>query len=71
MGKHENPNTDHMAEFRSLDVDGSGYLSRDELIAAFAAAGDPRSIAEIDAYIATADKNDDGGISYREFLSDN
>ncbi|XRQ05268.1 EF-hand domain-containing protein [Actinomadura welshii] len=70
MGKHENPDTDHMAEFRSLDADGSGYLTRDELIAAFAASGDPRSIEEIDAYIATADKNADGEISYKEFLGD-
>jgi Ca2+-binding EF-hand superfamily protein len=67
MSKHENPNTDHLAEFRSFDADGSGYLSRDELIAALAAAGDPRSIEEIDAYIATADKNADGEISYKEF----
>jgi Ca2+-binding EF-hand superfamily protein len=71
MGKHENPYTDHMAEFRSFDTDGSGYLSRDELIAALAASGDPRTIEEIDSYIATADKNADGEISYREFVTDN
>jgi Ca2+-binding EF-hand superfamily protein len=70
MGKHENPNTDHHAEFRALDIDGSGFLSREELIAAFANAGDPRSIEEIDAYIATADKNHDGEISYQEFIDD-
>jgi Ca2+-binding EF-hand superfamily protein len=70
MSKHENPSTDHMGEFRSFDTDGSGYLSRDELIAALAATGDPRSVEEIDAYIATADKNADGEISYKEFRTD-
>jgi Ca2+-binding EF-hand superfamily protein len=70
MGRHEDPGTDHAAEFRALDIDGSGYLTRDELIAAFAASGDPRSIEEIDAYIAGADKDANGKISYAEFRTD-
>ena len=69
MGKHENPNTDYLAEFQALDTDGSGYLDRDELIAALAASGDPRTIEEIDDYIAKADLNHDGKISYAEFLA--
>ena len=52
-----------------MDKDGSGTLSRDELIEGYRMIyGDNYDEEEIDAMINMADVNDDGVISYSEWL---
>ena len=52
-----------------LDKDGSGTLSRDELLEGYRIIyGDNFDEEEIDALINMADVNDDGVISYSEWL---
>uniref|UniRef100_A0A7S3CKP9 EF-hand domain-containing protein n=1 Tax=Strombidium rassoulzadegani TaxID=1082188 RepID=A0A7S3CKP9_9SPIT len=55
--------------FNSLDKDGSGALSKEELIEGYRMIyGDNYNEAEIDALLNMADENDDGVISYSEWL---
>jgi len=55
--------------FNMLDKDGSGTLSKDELIEGYRMIyGDNFNEAEVDALINMADENDDGVISYSEWL---
>ena len=52
-----------------LDKDGNGTLSRDELIEGYRHIyGDNYNESEVDALINMADENDDGVISYSEWL---
>jgi calcium-dependent protein kinase len=52
-----------------MDKDGSGTLSRDELVEGYRMIyGDNYDEEEIDALINMADVNDDGVISYSEWL---
>ena len=52
-----------------MDTDGSGYLSKEELIEGYRAIyGDNFNESEIDALMNMADENDDGVISYSEWL---
>ena len=55
--------------FNMLDKDGSGTLSRDELIEGYRFIyGDNYNESEVDALINMADENGDGVISYSEWL---
>lgn len=55
--------------FNMLDKDGSGRLDKEELIEGYRMIfGDNYNEAEIDALINMADENDDGVISYNEWL---
>jgi len=58
---------DRIAEaFDRLDSDDTGYISKENLREVLGTDGTP---ALIDALIREADKNNDGKISYEEFLS--
>ena len=55
--------------FNMLDKDGSGALSRDELIEGYRMIyGDNFDESEVDGMIQMADENQDGSISYSEWL---
>jgi len=55
--------------FNALDVDGSGSLSKEELIEGYRMIyGDNFNESEVDALLNMADENDDGVISYSEWL---
>ena len=55
--------------FKALDKDGSGGLSKDELIEGYQEIyGDNFDEAEIEELMNMADANDDGVISYSEWL---
>ena len=55
--------------FNQLDKDGSGTLSKDELIEGYRMIyGDNFDEADIDAMINMADENQDGTVSYGEWL---
>ena len=52
-----------------LDKDGSGYLDREELLEGYKMIyGENYNEAEVDAMLNMADENDDGVISYSEWL---
>ena len=56
--------------FRSFDVDGSGYLDREELVEALTTMGDgPVDEETVNAWIAEADVDGDGKINLKEFIS--
>ena len=55
--------------FNLLDKDGSGTLSKEELIEGYRMIyGDNYNESEVDALLNMADENDDGVISYNEWL---
>ena len=55
--------------FNQLDVDGSGTLSKEELLEGYRMIyGDNFDESEIDALMNMADENEDGSISYSEWL---
>jgi calcium-dependent protein kinase len=55
--------------FNQLDKDGSGALSKDELIEGYRMIyGDNFNESEVDALLNMADENEDGVISYSEWL---
>ena len=59
-----------IAAFRSFDVDGSGYLDREELIEALTTMGDgPVDEETVNEWIAEADVDGDGKINLKEFIS--
>ncbi|TYQ31111.1 EF-hand domain-containing protein [Pseudanabaena sp. UWO310] len=62
-----------MAEFKELDKDGSGYLSRDELKDALKRLYENIDLkltdANIQALLNQADKNKDGKIQIEEFMT--
>ena len=62
-----------MAEFKELDKDGSGYLSRDELKYALTRLYENIDLkltdADIQALLNQADKNKDGKIQIEEFMT--
>mmetsp|Transcript_13242 Transcript_13242/g.31202 ORF Transcript_13242/g.31202 Transcript_13242/m.31202 type:complete len:196 (-) Transcript_13242:18-605(-) len=59
-----------MEAFRSFDVDGSGYLDREELIEALTTMGDgPVDEETVNEWIAEADTDGDGKINLKEFAS--
>ena len=59
-----------MEAFRSFDVDGSGYLDREELIEALPTMGDgPVDEETVNEWIAEADTDGDGKINLKEFAS--
>eukprot|EP00966_Prymnesium_polylepis_P238252 5510285-Prymnesium_polylepis.1 len=53
--------------FKEFDLDGNGTLNKDELSAAFEAAGRPMSAKHIEKAIAAIDKNGDGVVDMDEF----
>ena len=55
--------------FNQLDKDGSGTLSKEELLEGYRLIyGDNFDEAEVDGLIKMADENEDGTISYNEWL---
>jgi|TARA_B110001469_G_C9487320_1_gene244022 Ca2+-binding EF-hand superfamily protein len=56
--------------FQSFDVDGSGYLDREELVEALTTMGDgPVDEETVNEWIAEADADGDGKINLKEFIS--
>jgi calmodulin len=55
--------------FRDLDADGSGALSRDELMEGMAKRGQALSDAQADAIMAAADTDGDGQIDEKECVA--
>ena len=54
--------------FKVFDKDGSGFISKAELIHVMANLGEKLSDGEIDEMIREADVNGDGQINYEEFV---
>lgn len=57
-----------MQIFTLVDKDGSGTISKDELIQFFNMGNDKDSMEFIQTMVDEADKNGDGEISFQEFL---
>jgi Ca2+-binding EF-hand superfamily protein len=57
-----------MQIFTLVDKDGSGTISKDELVAFFNFGSDTESQKYIQNMVNEADKNGDGEISFQEFL---
>jgi len=55
------------AAFLTFDADGSGFITREELIVTLTTMGDPIDEETINLMVAEADKDGDGQINYREF----
>ncbi|KAJ8309799.1 hypothetical protein KUTeg_011664, partial [Tegillarca granosa] len=55
------------AAFRMFDLDGNGYITKDELKAILCGKGDTFGDQEADELIEEADLNKDGKIDYIEF----
>merc|ERR1712017_31462 len=53
--------------FLTFDADGSGFITREELIETLATMGDPVGEETINGMIAEADLDGDGKINYAEF----
>merc|ERR1711896_13348 len=53
--------------FLTFDADGSGYITKDELVEALTTMGDPVDEETINGMIAEADLDGDGKINYAEF----
>eukprot|EP00887_Chlorella_sp_A99_P008156 scaffold12.g8156.t1 len=60
---------DMMNVFMSFDADGSGNLSRDELQRALKILGVQLSAEEVALLTTEIDQNNDGEVSYEEFMS--
>ena len=56
------------ATFDEMDVDGSGQIDAEELVAALALIDKPASAAEAQAMIDEVDADGDGGMDFDEFL---
>ena len=56
--------SDLMQQFESLDADGSGFLSRDELLVQMP----ERSREKARSVLEMMDNNADGKVSYKEFV---
>ncbi|XP_077987328.1 uncharacterized protein LOC144441933 [Glandiceps talaboti] len=54
--------------FRVFDVDGNGYITLDELRHVMAILGQGLTDQDIDEKIGKCDTNDDGKLSYEEFV---
>ena len=53
--------------FDLFDINGNGYISKDELIQAMKKMGENLTDEEIDKMIKSADINKDGQVSFEEF----
>jgi hypothetical protein len=60
--------SDVAAKFAQFDSDGSGYLDVGELSKLCQSMGADQSLNELESALFVLDKNDDGKISYEEFL---
>ena len=63
------PRSQFEAVFRAFDTDGNGQLSREEFKQSLFSLGQRCSEDEFDALMADLDRNMDGRISKKEFLS--
>jgi Ca2+-binding EF-hand superfamily protein len=54
--------------FKMLDRDNDNYVTHDEIMAGLKRTGLPMTNDEIRRLISLLDENDDGAISYKEFL---
>jgi len=57
-----------MEEFKRWDLDNSGYISMDEVQQTIASRGESMTEAELKSMIKTVDTDQDGRISYQEFV---
>ena len=55
--------------FRVFDLDGDGFITRDELRIVMKKMGEGLTNAELDKILATADIDHDGKINYNEFVA--
>jgi len=63
---HDNP--EYKEAFNMADTDGNGLIDKAELKALFSQMGETLTDDEINGMLTAADKNGDGGISYKEFV---
>jgi len=57
------------AYFQSVDSDGSGSLTKDEITAMFGKLSNPPNQEAIDKALAEVDADGDGKVNYKEFLA--
>ena len=57
------------AAFQSMDANGDGFVSKDELKSMLSSLGEPVDDSVIDEMIAVADTNGDGKIDFNEFVA--
>ena len=57
-----------MLRYRKFDRDGNGYISPDELLYVVCNSGEKLSREEAEQLISMFDKNDDGQLSWEEFV---
>merc|ERR1740121_731679 len=58
-----------MTDFEKWDVSRDGTITRQELSMCFSKLGSQFNAAELDKIMEVADKNKDGKIDYKEFVS--
>lgn len=58
-----------MEAFAAIDTDNSGYVTKDEVKKILKDLGEDVADEDIDKFFDSADKNDDGKISYKEFYA--
>jgi len=54
--------------FASFDIDGDGFITRSELVSFLEKAGNSLSEEQVQEMMEKQDENDDGQISYQEFM---
>merc|ERR1719240_1459074 len=64
---HEQMEEEIKNAFLTFDADGSGYITREELIETLTTMGDPVDEETINGMINEADLDGDGKIDYKEF----
>merc|ERR1711981_1301959 len=64
---HEQMEEEIKNAFLTFDADGSGFITREELVETLTTMGDPVDEETIDGMIAEADLDGDGKINYAEF----
>ena len=57
------------AQFKTLDKDGNGLVSAQEIREVLTALGDRLSDEDVDEMIRDVDKDGDGQVNYEEFLA--
>merc|ERR1712093_822286 len=64
---HEQMEEEIKNAFLTFDADGSGFITREELVETLTTMGDPVDEETINGMIAEADLDGDGKIDYKEF----
>jgi Ca2+-binding EF-hand superfamily protein len=57
------------ASFKVFDADGSGQITKEEMIKTMADIGEPLSADELKELLDKCDENGDGKINFKEFVT--